>query len=157
MKIVAANAETDATYEAEANSVTSDFIQSMANFELTDDQIKRMIDNLNISADAKSLLYSFSRATLRAGEYVLKIGRKIIDYVCSLVKGHPNVSFGLIFGAMVSFLIASIPVIGFLLGPLVAPILIAFGMIGGLYEDLKDNQLERKIAEIQAKFSPLKA
>jgi len=156
MKISAINPETGGVYEEEASNVTIDFIKSMANFELTDEQIKIQIDNLNISADAKFLLYTFSRATIRAGEYVLKIGRKIIDFVCSLVKAYPNVSFGLIFGSIIGFLITSIPIIGFLLGPIVTPIFIAFGLVGGLYEDMKDKQLERKIAEINAKFSPMK-
>lgn len=38
-----------------------------------------MIDGLDISADAKSLLFRFSKATITAGQHVIKLGRKIID------------------------------------------------------------------------------
>jgi len=156
MKITAINPETGAEFQAESKSITSEFIAMMADFEMTDEGIKRMIDNLDVSADVKSLLYSFSKATIKAGEYILKIGRKIIDCICTVIKEYRHASFGLIFGAIAGFLISMIPIIGWALGPIVTPILMVIGMASGLYEDLKDKQLERKIAEITAKFTPLK-
>jgi len=156
MKITAINPETGAEFQAESKSITSEFISMMANFEMTDESIKRMIDNLDVSADAKLLLYKFSKATIKAGEYVLKIGRKIIDVICTVFKEYRHASFGMVFGAIAGLLISSIPIIGWVLGPIVTPILTVFGMLGGLYEDMKDKQLERKITEITAKFTPLK-
>ena len=157
MKITAINPESGAEFQAESKSITSEFIAMMADFEMTDEGIKRMIDNLDVSADVKSLLYTFSKATIKAGEYVLKVGRKIIDYICTLFKEYRHVSFGIIFGAIAGLLVSMIPISGWLLGPIVTPILMLTGMAGGLYEDLKDKQLERKIVEINGKFSPLKA
>jgi len=156
MKIIATNPETGAEFQAESKSITSEFIAMMANFEMTDEGIKRVIDNLDVSADVKSLLYTFSKATIKAGEYVLKVGRKIIDFVCTLFREYRNASFGLIFGAIAGILISMVPIIGCVLGSVVTPILILMGMANGLYEDMKDKQLERKIAEITSKFSPLK-
>ena len=103
----------------------------------------------------KSLLYSFTKATIKIGETIIKVGRKIIDFICRLVTEHPNAAFGLIFGAIVGFLISSIAVFGFVLGPLFAPIAMALGLISGLREDIKDKELARKIEEIKAGFSPL--
>jgi len=156
MEITAINPETGTEFQAESKSITSEFIAMMANFEMTDEGIKRMIDNLDVSADVKSLLYTFSKATIKAGEYVLKIGRKIIDFVCTLFREYRSASFGLIFGAIAGLLISMVPIIGWVLGPVVTPILMLMGMANGLYEDMKDKQLERKVAEITAKFSPLK-
>jgi len=156
MKITAINPETGAEFQAESKSITSEFISMMANFEMTDESIKRMIDNLDASADVKSLLYTFSKATIRAGEYILKIGRKVIDFICTVFKEYRHASFGMIFGAIAGLLISTIPVIGWVLGPIVTPILAIFGMLGGLNEDMKDKQLERKITEITVKFAPLK-
>ena len=156
MKITAINPENGAEFQAESRSITSEFITMMADFEMTDEGIKRMIDTLDVSADVKSLLYTFSKATIKAGEYVLKVGRKIIDYVCIVFREFRNASFGMVFGAIAGLLISIIPVIGWMLGAIVTPILILLGMAGGLYEDLKDKQLERKITEITAKFTPLK-
>ena len=156
MKITAINPESGAEFQAESKSITSEFIAMMADFEMTDEGIKRMIDNLDVSADVKSLLYTFSKATIKAGEYVLKVGRKIIDYICTILREYRHVSFGIIFGAIAGLLVSMIPIIAWVLGPIVTPIFMLTGMAGGLNEDLKDKQLERKIAEITAKFSPLK-
>lgn len=157
MKVKGVNPDTGEEFEAEADQVDKGFIDSMLDFKLSDEDIKKLIDNLNVSADMKSLLYKFSKATIMAGEVVLKIGRKIIDYVCLFVKEFPMATFGMIFGAIAGFLISAIPVIGVVLGSYVTPIIVALGFIIGAPFDIKDNALARKIAEANAKFSPLNA
>jgi len=156
MKVNGVNPETGETYQVESDDIDREFIGLMSIFDMTDEDVKRIIDNLNISADAKSLLYSFSRATIKAGEFIIKIGRKIVDYICKILKDFSNASFGLVFGAIAGFLVSSIPILGIVLGPLLTPLLMAFGMLGGLKEDLKDKALERRISEINGKFSPLR-
>lgn len=137
--------------------LNSDFIKAMSEFEMSEDGVKKLIDALNVSADVKSLLFSFSKATIKVGKYVLKIGRKIIDFVCMLFKEYPSVTFGMIFGAIAGFLVASIPIIGTVLGPIFTPIAVALGLVTGMYNDIKDKNLARRVAEINASFSPLKA
>lgn len=155
MKIQGTNPETGAVFKADAENVDFSFIDELKKFDMSDGAIKKVIDNLNVSADVKSLLYSFTKATIRIGEAIIKVGRKIIDFICRLITEHPNATFGLIFGAIVGFLISSIAVLGVVLGPLFAPIAMAFGLIGGLSEDVKDKALARKIDEIKASLSPL--
>ncbi|HEY9200407.1 MAG TPA: hypothetical protein VIQ81_02325 [Gammaproteobacteria bacterium] len=155
MKINGENPKTGEIYQAEADDIDYGFIESMSTFGMSDDEIKRFIDNLDISADVKSLLYSFSRATIKVGQFIVKIGRKIIDFVCLLHKEYPNVIFGMIFGAIVGFLISTIPVLGAVLGPIAGPIFIVFGMSVGLAEDIKDKALARRITVITAEFSAL--
>lgn len=122
---------------------------------MSDEAIKRMIDKLNISADAKSLLYTLSKATIKVGEYIIKIGRKILDAVCYTFKEFPMATFGTVFGGIVGALITSIPFLGQILGPIVTPILMALGLVGGLVLDFQDKILERKIARKVAEFTPL--
>ena len=156
MKVRGINPETGEEVEIEVDGIDNNFIEFLSDFGFTEEDLKRKIDNLNISADAKSLLFSFSKVTIRVGEYVLNIGKKILDFVCQMAKEFSKASFGLILGAFVGFLISSIPFLGIILGPLVAPILVAIGLVGGLIEDLKDQALERKIAAACEKFSVLK-
>lgn len=157
MKVSGKNPQSGKEFNIELDSVDSDFVESMSTFEMDEEKIKRLIDGLDISADAKSMLFSFSRVTIRAGEKIIKIGRKIIDYICRIYSEFPTASFGMVFGAIAGFLISSIPILGVVLGPLVTPILILLGMVAGLNEDLKDKLLARKVAEVNAKFKPLKA
>jgi hypothetical protein len=156
MKVSGKNPQSSEEFNIELDSVDSAFVKLMSTFEMDEDEIKKLIDGLDISADAKSMLFSFSRVTIRAGEKIIKIGRKIIDYICRIYSEFPTASFGMVFGAIAGFLISSIPILGVVLGPLVAPILILLGMVAGLSEDLKDKALARKVAEVNAKFKPLK-
>ncbi len=157
MKISGIDPETGSSREYEANDVNDEFVDSMSDFDMSDDKVKLLIDNLNVSADVKSLLYEFSKITIKAGEFILKIGRKIMDFICKLVEEYPSVTFGMVFGAIAGFLIASIPILGVVLGPIVTPISIAFGLLSGLQEDMKDKNLAREISKINASFSPLGA
>jgi len=157
MIIKGVNPETNEEFQEEKNTVDREFVDWASVFEMTDEKIKKMIDNLDISADSKSLIYSFSKATIVAGEFVIKIGRKIVDFICRLFIDFPNVSFGMIFGAIAGFLVGAIPVLGVVLGPLLAPILVGFGLVLGLNEDIKDKALSRKIAEINGQFTSLHA
>jgi len=156
MKIEGRNPESGETYQTKDNNVDSSFVDWSSTFEMSDSTVKKIIDNLELSADTKSLIYSFSKATIKAGEFVIKIGRKIIDFICKLFSDYPSASFGMIFGAIAGFLVASIPVLG-VLASFITPILMAFGLAKGLNEDLKDKALARRIAEINGQFAPLHA
>lgn len=156
MIIRGVNLETGEVFRANAKNFNSDLLKFLGDFEMSEEGIKRLIEGLDISADAKSLLFSFSKATILAGEYIIKIGRKIIDLVCVVYREFPSATFGVILGAIAGFLISSIPIIGAVLGPIFTPIAIAIGLIVGLVEDIKDDTLKRKVAEINKCFSFLK-
>ncbi|MEL5879434.1 hypothetical protein [Cereibacter sphaeroides] len=107
------------------------------------------IERLNISADVKALLRDLSRITLRVGEAVVSIGRKIIDFAFELVKSYPSTTFGLATGLIVGTLVAGIPLLGPLLGPILTPLLSAFGLTLGALEDLKDGGVRRRIDALE--------
>lgn len=155
MKVLGIDPISNKEVEVEIRDPESGFFEFMRNFEMSDEAVKRMIDKLDISADAKSLIYTLSKATIKVGEYVIKLGRKILDVVCHTFREFPKTTFGMIFGGIVSALISSIPFLGVVLGPLVTPILVAVGLIGGLFLDFQDKVLEHKIARKIAEFSPL--
>jgi hypothetical protein len=103
MIIQGTNLETGVEFQTVIEDLNQDFLASMNNFSLSDDEIRRSIDNLNVSADVKSLLFQFTKVTLKAGDFLLKIGRKIIEFVCLMYKEYKNATFGMIFGAIVGF------------------------------------------------------
>jgi uncharacterized membrane protein len=150
------NLETGQEFQTVSPNFDNEFLSLMSGTSVSDEEIKRYIDNLNISADVKSLLFQFTKITLKAGDFLLKIGRKIVEFVYLLYKEYKHATFGMLFGAIVGFLISSIPVLGVILGAVFTPIAIGLGLILGLNEDIKDKHLERKITEIVAKFDPLK-
>jgi hypothetical protein len=157
MKIEGENPETGEKFQADASGINSEFIDSLLNINMSDESLKRFIDNLEFSADAKMALYSFSKATILVGEQIIKIGRKVLDYVCIIYKEFPLVTFGTICGAIIGLLISSIPILGFVLGPLFTPIAIGLGLILGTIAETGNKLLDSKIQEIVASFHPLNA
>ena len=143
------------TVEFDSKLVEAEFLERMLKFELTEEDIRKRIDRLTVSADVKSLLYALTRASITVGRQAVRIGRKIIDFVCTLLKEFPNIAFFSLLGAIAGFLVASIPIIGVVLGPILTPIAVAVGGALGALEDIRDRALKRKIAEFQAQFAPL--
>lgn len=149
------DAKTGKEVEIEIRDPEPGFVDRMRNVDMSDDAVRRMIDKLDISADYKSLLYSLAKSTIQIGEYLVGIGRKILDLIGQVKNEYPNATFGLIFGGIVGFLISSIPFLGQVLGPIVTPLLMAFGFVAGIHQDFQNKALERKIAAIAAEFLPL--
>ena len=58
MKLTAINSATGEEFSADAEAVTEESIRDLFDIDLSDDALKRMINNLNVSADVKSLLFS---------------------------------------------------------------------------------------------------
>lgn len=156
MKVYGEDVKNGEKVEFESSRINNDFIDAMMEFRLTDEQMRKTIDGLNVPADVKSMLYALSKVTFKTGQIIIKIGRKLIDCVTQLFKEFPNASYGMIFGAIAGFLVGAVPFLGAVLGPFVAPLLLAFGFFKGLTEDIKEKALKRKIIEINETFTPLK-
>lgn len=155
MKVKGVSPDGKKTVEFESELLDKTFLESMMAFELSEDDVRRRIDRLDTSADVKSLLMSLTKTSFSVGNQVIRIGRKIVDYVCKMINEFPKLTFFALLGAVAGFLVASIPLIGVVLGPILTPISIAVGAAFGVLEDLQDQLLKRKIAEFHAKFAPL--
>ena len=157
MRIEGTDPQTGETITAEAPGLTSSILSAIADLDVSDDRIREIIDQLNVSADAKSALYLVSKVVVKVGQTVVRIGRKIMDIIVALFEEFPNAGFGAIFGAIIGFLLSTIPVIGQLLGPIVTPVLISFGLVIGAKHDIQNSDLARKIAKANQQFSSFRA
>ena len=146
MKIEAREAGTGKKFVGEAPSLdmpgTLDFLKSIA---LSEDELRNQVNRLPLSADAKRILFAVARATISAGRVVIRIGQKILETVMWLLRNFPNATTGLVIGAVLGWLVSSIPIIGVILGPVVTPLFAALGLAIGAVEDIKDKALEREI------------
>ena len=128
--------------------------------ELSKKKIKDRIDNLDISSDAKFMLHSFVNKTIEVvvdtGKVIIWIGRKILEVVIFVARHFPNATFGMVFGAVLGILIASVPIIGWLLGGIV-PVLAILGLSLGAIEDLKQALAgDPRVREIFGQFDSLR-
>ena len=157
MKVISIEPESGKEFSTTIPDPNPEFFTLLDELELSDEQVRSQVDHMNVSADVKALLYSFSKATIRAGKMILKIDRKIIDILFSLMKAFPNVTFGVIFGLVVGALIATIPFIGIALGGLATHIAVAFGVVLGAKADFESGGLSKRIDGVLAAFAPLRA
>ena len=156
MQIHARDPESGREFSGVADGLDEATINGFFNtFDVSEEGLRKWIGGLPFSADAKAILYKISTTTIRAGEFVIKIGRKILEVISFLVRKFPNATFGLIIGAVLGSLVASIPIIGFVIGPLFKMLVIVMGVAMGAYEDVTGG-LSRKMHESLFGFEPLR-
>jgi len=157
MKAFTKDFNTGKTIEVEIPDENLEALQALTQDRVSDTKLQSYIDNLDLPADAKALIASILKTAVRVGEMVIRIGKKIVEIVIMIVSKFPNATFGLVLGLIVGALVTSIPLIGGLLGAFVLPIAAAFGLATGYMDDLRDNSLAKKVAEVSAMFQPLKS
>lgn len=148
--------ETGRAMQMECAAQSHEEIRDLLSFDLSEEALKKRLDALAISADAKSILFTIAKTTIRVGSVVLKVGRKVLDLIATVISDFPMTSTGTIFGAIVGYLVTSVPIIGMLLGPFVGTLAIAFGFAAGAIQDFGNKALERRILSSVATFHTLK-
>jgi hypothetical protein len=112
---------------------------------ISSSKLKSRIDKLKISAEGKLYLLSIAEVSLRIGDTILSIGRKTVELIIHFCKTYPNTAVGLVVGATAGLIISSIPVIGWLLGWLVMPLLAVLGIGVGFWMDWKEKNVKASI------------
>lgn len=156
MIVEAVDLDTGKTMKMECVAESEDDIRDLLSFDLSEDALKKRIGSLAISADAKSLLFTISKTTIRVGKMVVKIGRKALDIITTILAEFPMASTGMIFGAVLGYLVTSVPIIGFVFGPFIGALAMALGFAVGAIQDIGNKALERRIRSSVASFETLK-
>ena len=156
MKLIVENPETNEKREIEVANLEQSQFRNLETLhypsEMNPDQaVKRKLENLDVSADQKAQLWEkikiYAQAVLRVGKQIIFIGRKIFDSILYVIRSFPQTAAGLAVGAVLSALIAAIPVVGWLIGGLASVILPLIGGFIGLREDIADKKFKRLIFE----------
>ncbi len=132
---------------------TTDLITFVNSTERSDAQILRRIDSLSLSADAKALLADLLKLGTEVGNAVLRIGRKVLDFVLSLIQHFPTLGFAVVLAAVVAALLSTVPVLGGLLSPLLAPLALALGVSWGAMKEYETGDLADRVKEFAARFA----
>ena len=153
MRIDAEDLATGKKFTGEAKKLTDEDIRELNDFRIpelrgTERDVDRYIDNLKIPggldvekwADARVKLKEMSKVIIQVGQFVIYVGRKLLECVRYVSKKYPNATIGFIFGAIVGGLVSMIPVIGFLIGGLAQIIVPLIGAAIGLKADLEDRE-----------------
>ena len=120
---------------------------------LSKSKIQAWIDNLPIeSAETRLMISNFVGKTIKVGEVVIQIGKKIIEFIIALCKRYPNTLAAVILALVLSAIIAAIPIIGPAISGIVTPILLAVFMIGGIKQDFEGANRDDRLAMDIARY-----
>ena len=118
-------------------------------------ELQRRIDNLALPSEHTLALTRVSELTARIGEQVVDIGRRIIAFAFELARQFPGLTFAVLLALVINALLAGVPLLGPLLQPLFAPILLAAGVaIGGL-SDLYEGDMRGRVDNLVIEFKRL--
>ena len=132
---------------------TTELITFVNSTERNDAQILGRIDSLNLSADAKALLSDLLKFGVEVGSTVLRIGRKILDFVLSLIQQFPKLGFAVILAAVLAALLSMVPLLGGLLSPVITPLALALGLSWGALKEYETGDFADRVKEFAARFA----
>jgi len=157
MLIEMTNAKTNEKVEIEVDDINVVELEEQFKPVLSVNELRMIIKNFSVPPEVKAMLNELLNFSIKVGEVVLEVGRKIIEVLKVLVKAYPNTAAGLLVGSLIGLLLSSIPVLGWLLGWLLVPLFTALGLALGMWKDLGDTELGTAIEDVlKTIFSGLK-
>lgn len=115
-------------------------------------EIADKLDRLAVSADVKLLMTQLAALTVKVGDAIIEVGRRIMSFVFETVKLFPHITLGVVVGFTMWWLIGSAAILGALLGPIIGPLLVAFGLGVGAMADVADGGLRARVEKLARSF-----
>lgn len=126
-------------------------------------KIKSYIDQSSLSADMKAILYDVAKFSVKIGETVIAIGRRILEIAIALVKKFPNTAIGALVGVVIATILGgtlgaitiagAAPFAG--LATFLSKIAVLLGAGKGFIDDLRNNAAKNEMERIAAQFDIL--
>ena len=139
MKVEARHPDTGETIVLDLPNLSDDQIRDMAKEHSTDQQLQSKLDNLSLSAEGKAFLAKFLKFTLKVGGVAIKLGKKLIEIAIFVATKLKHLTFWMVLGAVVAFMVSMIPLIGPILIGFLGPIIMLGGLVKGFYEQIKSS------------------
>jgi hypothetical protein len=148
MNVEMTHPETKQLLVIEVSDVDTEALKEKFKLNFSEAEFKRIIDNLNIPAEAKVLLAELLDFSIKVGTVVLDIGKKIIEVVKALVKNFPHIAAGVIIAVTLSLLVSAIPFLGPPLSFLLTPLFLLVGVGTGILKDYEKTDLGKALKEV---------
>ena len=151
------NHETQEKIQIEVEGINVEELKQQFKLNFSAAELRRIIDNLDIPAEAKVLLTELLNFSIKVGTVVLEVGKKIIEVVNVFAKSFPNITAGMIIAVTLSFLISCVPVLGAFLGWLCTPLFLLIGVGVGVLKEIENTELGKAMNDVMdAIFAGLK-
>jgi hypothetical protein len=148
MLVEITNQETKEKVQVEAEDIDIEELKQQFKLKFSADEIRRIIDNLDIPAEAKALLTELLNFSIKVGTVVLEVGKKIIEVVKAVAKNFPHITAGLIIAATLSVLVSCIPILGPMLSWICTPLFLIVGVGAGVLKEIEKTDLGKALNEV---------
>lgn len=148
MLVEMTNPETKQLVVVKADDINVDDLKKQFKLNFSEAEFRRIIDNLDIPAEAKALLTELLNFSIKVGTVVLEVGKKIIEVVRVLAKNFPHITAGMIIGITLSFLVSCIPVLGPLLSWICTPLFLLIGTGAGILKEYENTDLGKALKDV---------
>lgn len=117
-------------------------------------RVKEYLDRTDLSADMKALLHDLARVTIKIGETVVAIGRRVLDIALGLVSRFPNATLGVIVAVVLAAITGAgaIPI----LGAFITKLMVLLGLTSGALADIRQGTMKTTMDRVAAEFAPFK-
>ncbi len=148
MLVEMTNPKTKQKVHVVVESLNLDELKQRFKLNFNSDDFRRIIDNLDIPAEGKALLFELMEFSIKIGDAVIEVGKKIIEVVKALVKNFPHLTAGMIIAVTLSFLVSCIPIFGPLLGWICTPLFVLLGVGSGFLKEIEKTDLGKALKEV---------
>jgi hypothetical protein len=111
-----------------------------------------------MSADMKAILYDIAGFSIKVGQTVIAVGRRIFEIASGLVVKFPNFTLStlvaVVIGVVLNGALGGLPVIG-ALAAFFSKLLVLLGMAKGAIDDIRDNAAKSEMQRVSAQFDAL--
>lgn len=122
-------------------------------------RIQDLLERTSLSADCKAVILDLANFTLKIGERVVALGRKILTFALELIRTFPNTTFGvalaLILYVLCAGAVGGIPLVGAAIAGFLKAVLFVFGIAAGGFADMRGGEIGTSVNAFVEGLSPL--
>lgn len=137
------NVKTGTTFSSELSPEAINRIANERDFDL-----EEFLSRITLDKKVKDFLVAIKDVTVKVGEIIVKIGKFVLNLIFKLAETFPNTIKGAVMGATIGFLLSTVPLIGWILGPIAISTFAFIGSVMGLATDLVNlvtNEEQREV------------
>jgi len=126
----------------------------------TDREYNSWLKNIDAPREYKAVLMELTKVTVTVGKVIFKVGKVVLNLLIEVIRQFPMTACGLLIGFVLGVIAAHIPLIGWILGPLIVPLFTLAGGVIGFLTDMSNKINNQSVVNqlqgmIQEKFSAL--
>lgn len=117
-------------------------------------KVKAFLDRTDLSADIKALLYDIAKITIKVGQVVVAVGRRVLQIAMTLIEKFPNTTLGVIVAVLLTTVVANVLSWAPLFALVLNKLIFLLGLTAGAIEDIRQNAMREAMDRVATQFAP---